>query len=98
MTKSFKLIQNLFDVLFGLLNPHLIVMCICKVLDYPSLQALSLVHASYDEFLSCDRGDNGRASRAFELHNALNLAGCDMAAHTYCNLKVSRQTQEIIFE
>lgn len=51
------------------------------------LMALSLVHASYDEFLSCDRGDNGRASRAFELHNALNLAGCDMAAHTYCNLK-----------
>ena len=36
-------------------------------LKLPTLQAASPSLASYDEFLSCDTGDNGRAARAMEV-------------------------------
>jgi len=50
------------------------------------LMAASPSLASYDEFLSCDTGDNGRAARAMEVHNAI-MEHCDLSRQSYCHHK-----------
>jgi len=50
------------------------------------LMAASCSLASYDEFLSCDTGENGRAARAMEVHAAI-MEHCDLSRQSYCHHK-----------
>jgi len=50
------------------------------------LMAASCSLASYDEFLSCDTGDNTRAARAMEVHAAI-MEHCDLGRQSYCHHK-----------
>ena len=64
-------------------------------LKLPTLQAASPSLASYDEFLSCDTGDNGRAARAMEV--TLNISKYTLVCqflYTEDNLQVHNAIME----
>ena len=74
-----------------LFDPYLIIF----ILSMFFLQAISCCLSSYDEFLSCDRGDGSRGSRALEITHSLQ-GYCDMDKHSYCHHKGSAYPERAI--
>lgn len=50
---------------------------------------------SYDEFLSCDRGDSGRTARALKVAAAIQQH-CDMSRQSYCHYKSTAYPERAI--
>lgn len=53
--------------------------------------------ASYDEFLSCDRGETDREARAFKLQEAI-MEHCDMTKQSFCHQRGSAYPERAIMQ
>ena len=59
------------------------------------MQGVSCSLGSYDEFLSCDRGESGRTARALEVAAAIQQY-CDMSRQSYCHHKSAAYPERAI--